>query len=139
MGARGPQSQSEKLAPLPAVLPERPKPPDHFSEVDGDRWREIVNELPVDRFRSSDLRLLADLVTSERYARECDINIAEHGQLMGPGVQENPAVKLRERHMRIIVALQRTLRLPPSMRMRQDAGVLGAKSKPGPRPWETAK
>ena len=135
MGRRGPKSQAEIMAPVPTALPRRPPPPARFARQDKDRWRAIVNELPVDRLRASDLVLLADLVTTERYVRECDENIATHGQVIGPGVQINPAVLLRERHMRIVVALQRALRLCPSMRMRQEAGSL-AKTKPAAKPWE---
>ena len=135
MGQRGPKSKAEVMAPVPTVLPRRPEAPAHLDDVGQFRWREIVNEMPVDRLRASDLVLLADLIKTEQYARECDQNIAAHGQVIGPGVQINPAVLLREKHMRIIVALQRALRLCPSMRMRQDAGSLPTK-KPANKPWE---
>lgn len=138
MGARGPKSETEKqaLAIVPAVLPERPPPPAHLDAQGQARWRELVSELPVKRFRASDLELLAQLVLCERYVHECDANIGVHGQIIGPGVQENPAVRLRERHLRAMIALQRALRLCPSMRQRQDDAELQAKSLPGRKPWE---
>ena len=149
MGRRGPKSSAEKqasakakaaargLESAPTALPQRPPPPRRLSAKAKRRWRAIVNEMPVDRLRQSDLRLLADLIQSEEYAAECDENIAAHGQLIGPGVQINPAVTLREKHMRIIVALQRVLRLPPSMRMQRGAAPLNRTAPKGKKPWET--
>ena len=136
MGDRGRKSQAEIMAPVPAVLPERPRPPDHLGEDGRARWTELVNELPVERFRASDLKMLADLVKSEQYVEKCDEIIGEHGQVIGPGAQINPAVTLREKHLRVIVALQRALRLCPSMRMRQDAAKLRQSGTAAKKPWE---
>lgn len=136
MGRRGPQSQAETLTAAPTILPERPRPPTTLDADGQARWRELVSELPVDRLRASDLRLLEDLIQTEQYSRQCDRNIAAHGQVVGPGVQINPAVTLRVQHQRIIVVLQRALRLCPSMRTRQDASGQLGKTKPGKKPWE---
>lgn len=93
----------------------------------------------MDRVRASDLRLLEDLIRSEGYVSDCDANIAQYGQVHGGidglDVVINPAIKIREGHLRIIVALQRSLRLCPSMRMRHEAGTLKA-SRPAKKTWE---
>lgn len=135
MGRRGPKSPAEIMAPVPTELPQRPAPPDELDDAGRARWRELVNELPVGRFRVSDLRMLADLIRSEQYVAECDENIRINGQVVGPGVTINPAVVLREKHLRIIVALQRALRLCPSMRVRQDSAKLNDTG-PKKKPWE---
>ena len=135
MGRRGPKSQSEIMAPVPTALPRRPAAPASLNAAGKRRWRDLVSELPVDRLRTSDLQLLTDLIQTEQYARQCDKNIAKHGQVIGPGALINPNVVLREKHMRIIIALQRALRLCPSMRVRHEAGSLKEKN-PAKKPWE---
>ena len=124
------------MAPVPTALPQRPPPPrGRFDAAGRRRWKQLVNELPVDRLRASDLLLLTDLIQTEKYIAECDANIAKHGQVTGPGVQINPAVKLRESHVRVAVVIQRALRLCPSMRKRHDDSGLQVKSSPK-KPWE---
>jgi len=135
MAKRGPKSRAEIMAPVPTALPRRPPPPRGLTAAGRKRWKTLVGELPVDRLRASDLLLLADLIRTEGYIRECDINIAAHGQVVGPGVQPNPALKIRETHIRIAVVIQRALRLCPSMRKRQDAADLQAKTA-AKKPWE---
>lgn len=136
VGRRGPKSTAEKMAPVPAVLPQRPGPPRGKLDTAGRRrWRALVNELPTDRLRSSDLLLLADMITAEQGVAECDKLILQHGQVIGPGVKANPAVYLRQSHLRSIVQIQRALRLCPSMRKRQEAADLQVKVSPK-KPWE---
>lgn len=135
MGARGPKSETE-LQPLPSPLPERPAPPPRLNAAGQERWRELVNELPVTRLRASDLSLLADMIIAEQSVEECDRLIATHGQVIGPGVKANPAVFLRQSHLRTIVQIQRALRLCPSMRKRQDDADLQVKKTTQKKPWE---
>ena len=126
MGRRGPKSSEEKRAAVAAVLPERPGPPGgRLNDAGVARWWEIVNELPVHRFRASDHNMLSDLIITEQLVAQCNENISINGPLMGPGVVENPAVRMRASHLRTIVQLQRALRLCPSMRKRQDDSELG--------------
>jgi P27 family predicted phage terminase small subunit len=124
------------MEPVPTALPERPGPPPELNEEGRARWREVVNELPVDRLRHSDFNLLLNLILAEQYVAECDRVIAEHGLILGPKPYTNPAVRIREYNLRTIVQIQRALRLCPSMRMRQDAGGLNGKPKPQKKPWE---
>ena len=138
MGKRGPKSRADReMAALPTVLPQRLDPPASMDDEGKARWREIVNELPVSRLRKSDLKILADLIQSEKYVAQCDAIIAEHGQVIGPGAQINPAVTIRDRHVRTAIALQRALRLCPSMRKRQDDADLQVKATSSvKKPWE---
>lgn len=130
---RGPKSAAEKLTPVPTALPERPRPPERLRAEDRARWRVLVNELPVDRFRASDLEMLAELVITERYVRECNEVIDSDGHFAGDGI--HPAVVLREKYTRVMVALQRALRLCPSMRMRHESGKLKDTTR-RKKPWE---
>ena len=135
MGARGPKSKAE-LAALPTPIKKRPKPPRRLDRRGRARWREIVGELPAGRFRASDLKMLEDMIVTEKYIAGCDDSIREHGQIIGPGARVNPATELRNKHVGVLVKLQRALRLCPSMRMRQEDGKPGKHRPAGKKPWE---
>jgi len=143
MGRRGPKGDTKKeaeaiLASVPATIPTRRPPPTTLNEAGQERWRELVGELPVNRLRVSDYKMVEAMIRAEQYVEECDQNISEHGLVIGPTPKTNPAVRIREYNLRTIVQLQRALRLCPSMRMRQDSPVLPATS-PTTKPWDSAK
>lgn len=140
MGERGRKSAAELTAMPGGIdgLPQRPEPPITLDERGQKRWREIVNALPADYWRPSDLGLLEELVLQEGFIIECDELIAEHGRLI-PGstgnLVSNPAVAQRNAHLKNIISIQRTLRLPPSTRYDKQSAKLG-KSTARKRPWE---
>lgn len=134
------EREREQLEAVPAVLPSRPEPPASFDENSKARWRAIVNQLAVDYFRPSDLELLEQMIKSENYARHAEAMIATDGQVITNRFGDlvaHPAVKIRDSHLANAIKCARALRLPPSMRMRQDAGKL-KDQKPGKaaKPWE---
>lgn len=139
MAKRGRKSQAEltALPTLPEALPQRPPPPVYLGEFGQQRWRSIVDALPADYWRPSDLELLEQMIVEEQYVRDCDQLIAEHGRLvMGAtgGLVGNPAVTQRRGHIATILSIQRALRLPPSTRYDKQKALLGKTT--GKRPWQ---
>lgn len=138
MGRRGPKgttaAEIEAATESTAKIVQRADPPSGLNEAGKQRWREILAELPANRFRESDLQMLKAMITAEQYVAECEEKIAEHGLIIGPSPKTNPAVRIREYNLRTIVQIQRALRLCPSTRMRQDAAGLEATT-PGGQPW----
>lgn len=116
-----------------AALPQRPQAPNSLDERGQARWREIVDSLPADYWRPSDLVMLEDMLHTETMVRECNETARIEGQTMGDKV--HPAVVARARHLATILSYQRALRLCPSQRLRRDAGVLNNSTR-RKRPWE---
>lgn len=139
MAKRGRRSQAS-LTPLPtpaAALPQRPAPPPELGEDGGRRWSEIVDALPADYWRPSDLRLLGDMIVCERYVHECDEIIVRESHVVSGAtgaLVTNPAVTARKGYLATIIMIQRALRLPPSTRYDKKAAKLGQTA--GKRPWQ---
>lgn len=138
MRKRGRKSAAElKTVADVAALPQRPLPPSDFGEEPAQRWHEIVDALPADYWRPSDLVQLADMIRTEQLVELCDQQIAIEGQvaITNAGPKVHPAVTARKGHLATIAAIQRSLRLCPSARTRPDAAKLQDR-KAGKRPWQ---
>jgi len=119
---------------------ERPAPPRGLNAAGKRRWVEIVAAYPGDRWQASDLSLLKDMIVCEQYAADLQKTLKKEGLLVknrfGDHV-EHPAVAVRDRQLKQVLAIQRALRLSPSTRMRPESAKArpagGAKKKP----WES--
>src|SRR5690349_635901 len=93
------------VPPPPDILPQRPEAPPALGEDGMRRWDDIVGALPVDYWRPSDLVMLEDMIRTEQFVVECDVLIAEHGQIV-PGATGafvvNPAVTARRGYIATI-------------------------------------
>ena len=140
MEQRGRKSaaQLSAVATTTIDLPRAPEPPDGLCSEGAARWRAIVAQYPPDHFQASDLQLLESLIRTELLIAENDRDIARNGQIIGcprtGGPIENPAVKQRDRHQKLINSTQVKLRLCPSTRMRAEKA--GLRPKRAKRPWE---
>ena len=126
-----------------AELPTYPDPPEDFSAIDRERWTSIVRDWPLDHWRPSDLLLLRDMITTERYVRDCDDLIQHEGMTVNTpqgGLNPHPAVTMRKAHLHTITAIQRALRICPSSRYdRKDAKQNSRQAGNGSRPWESGQ
>ena len=142
MGARGKKSKAEKMTPvasvidLPALGP--PPPPAKLKASEKRRWKDVVGAYPAERWKPSDLLLLRDMITCERYAADCDELIKNDG-LLTPNrygdLSEHPAVAVREKMGRQILAIQRALRLSPSTRSRPESAKVRPTKGGANKPW----
>lgn len=142
MAKRGRKSKAS-LTVLPAVteLVQRPAPPKTLDKVGRGRWFDIVDVLPADYFRPSDLLLLEDMIRQENYVRDCDALIKKHGRLVKNaqgGLWANPVVHQRRGHVASILSIQRALRLPPSTRLDKGAAALRPAAPGKKKPWESS-
>lgn len=136
---RGRKSDAERTtrATQPPMA-QRPEPPPTLDADGRARWSEIVDPLPADYFRASDLQMLEGMIRTERYVTECDELIEANGHLMkGPGktLVTNPAVTARRGYIATIATIQRALRLCPSTRLDKTSAKLREASS-AKRPWE---
>ena len=144
MGSRGKKSTAEKtdskpvaaVVDLPVLGP--PPPPDDITHEESARWGEVVAAYPADRWKPSDLVLLRDMIICERYSAECEDAITTEGLMVENrfgDMTENPAVSVREKMGRQILAIQRALRLSPSTRTRPDSAKARPSKGGGKKPW----
>lgn len=119
-------------------LPERPEPPSHLSEAEGQLWREVVATKPADWFQRDSHPILCAYIQStlihrllmdQFHAGEFPIGCKPYSDLVGMIVKVSGSV----------AQLGAKLRLTQQSRYTpQSAGTAAKKAGPV-RPWENAK
>ena len=144
MRKSGRKSAAEKAAAATLAevktLAERPPAPDGLSDAESSRWDTILATYDASHWRVTDLSLIETMVRTETYVIDCEDLIRTDGQLtagyMG-AMRENPAIAVRDRHLKTIISIQRALRLCPSTRTRADkAGHQSDGKESKAAPWE---
>jgi len=125
------------------VSGERFQPPPEFNEAQAREWRMIVDSLPADYFRPSDISLLSAYCISaafyrqaaEEMSRDGIVYVDERGKRM-----TNPAHAVLTSQASAMAQIAVKLRLCPSARYSEKVAATKAGSSAAPlRPWETAE
>ena len=141
MGARGKRSAAD-LAVVTVIGSERPAPWPALTEAEATYWRNVVDSLPADWFRPSDLPQLA------AYCKAAAQQDAAHARLADEDAVEMNAAGTRvpNPNFRIIAActqqmaqLAGKLRLCPSARYDEKKAARAGKDAPAAKPWEFGK
>ena len=140
MGLRGPKSRAE-LALVQsgvagtAMLVERAPPPEHLTPEQAQVWREVLDDLPADWFRPSNLPLLEPycrhVVASRRVAQL--IELEEKSDAFDPE-SYNRLLRMQDRETRALATMGTKLRLTQQSLKHQDA--VKPRQAPGRKPWQ---
>ena len=123
------------------VMGERFQPPPDFNEAQAREWRAIVDSLPADYFRPSDISLLSAYCVAAAFYREAAEDMARNGityiDERGRKVV-NPAHQILTSQASAMAQMSVKLRLCPSARYSEKkANTLIGESSAPRRPWET--
>lgn len=117
----------------------RPSAPEWLSRAGATIWSEIVNSLPADYFRASDLPLLASYCTSTAHYIEAAQTLERDGMFLvnNRGTEyAHPANSVMLQHAASMAQLGTKLRLTPQARIakgeKKPTGLAGGG---GRRPW----
>ena len=132
-----------KLPPPPAprlVARARLKPPPDMADAPRKEWRAIVNSLPADYFRPSDVSLLAAYCVWAAYARQCRVEIDRDGITIDNGNGRripHPATHVLQSATAAMSQMAVKLRLCPSSRYDDRTAATKANGDANARrPWE---
>lgn len=120
MGARGPKSENQVA--LEVVKKSRAKPPRHLSKLAKQAWKQIVNTLPAEHFRASDLFLLEAYCEAYATWRDAQIELAKPENkftvVSHTGFETaNPLLNVIKQASSSMAQLSTKLRLAPNARI----------------------
>lgn len=137
MGARGRTPQNASSA-LELVAKSRPKPPKQLPKKAKDTWKQVVNSLPVDHFRQSDLPLLEKYCMSDHVYWLAMQKVIDEDSLVivtekGYSLPDS-YLTVANKQAQIMTALATKLRISPNSRISMSkAGYEKEESKPSKR------
>jgi phage terminase small subunit len=110
--------------------PERLKPPAGLSPRERALFNHIVNSLPPEHFRPSDMTLVARFVESAALAEKAAVELRKGAVIDG---KASPWLVVQEKCIRAVTALAARLRLSPQSRLDQRSAA--REQVPYRRPW----
>ena len=134
MTKRGRRSSASLLTPHPG---QRPEPPAGLTVEQAATWRAVVGAKPVGYFGADTTPLLAAYTRHTASARV----LADALEVIGweaPAERLAPLLRLRDREVRAMLALARSMRLTQQATMGPRAAATrhNAVSSTGARPWD---
>lgn len=122
MGARGRKPDSA-VSHLDLVIKEKPKPPRSLSKRAKDTWKRVVDSLPVEHFRQSDLPLLEKYCMADSLYWQAMDQVMETGELTvkTKSGYETPSalVTVTNKQAQVMATLATKLRICPNSRVSQ--------------------
>ena len=139
MGDRGKRSGAD-LSIVPVIPTLREGPPAQLTQDEAVIWTSIVESLPPDWFRPSDVPLLAAYCQT---AIQCQAAAEElRGSTLTLQTRQgrmyrNPLLDIQDAAARRLATLAGKLRLCPSSRMRAETAATKGRPIPGRKPWDS--
>jgi hypothetical protein len=117
------------------MLIERAPPPDHLTDEQARVWREVLDDLPADWFRGSNLPLLETycrhIVAARRIAQL--IELEEKSDAFDPA-NYDLLLRMQDRETRALATMGTKLRLTQQSILHKDAKK--PRQPPGKKPWQ---
>jgi P27 family predicted phage terminase small subunit len=121
----------------------RIQPPDHLDEQELDEWNSIVESLPADYFRASDISLLAAYCCASAIYKLANKELKKGGLTMmadNGRIYANPAASIMQQQASAMAQMSVKLRLAPQSRYSgQKASTMvpdGQKGDHTDKPWK---
>jgi P27 family predicted phage terminase small subunit len=118
MGARGPKPGSANIT---RIFPERPKPPRGLPKPAKAKWRQIIDSLPPDYFKTWELPLLEKYCWAIHIYELAMVEVNKFGLVIPMGEKGyetvNPALTICNKQVQIMSTLATKLRLCPNSRV----------------------
>jgi hypothetical protein len=136
-----PRKSAASLAVIKPIADYRPPPPDDLTKEQAELWTIVVNRMPSGWFTRETHELLINYCRRVTTARMLSGLI---DTFQSEWLRDEEAVdrfdkltKLRDREVRAVVMLARSMRLSPSSRYRNETAARAIGKQPaGPAPWE---